>query len=222
MGEIFNNIILDDNRAEVIITTPSVTNATFHDNVYYNNSVPSGNGRFMWGDGNPINFSDWQSLSGDSTSRDTNPFLRDALNHQFQLTEDSPCINMGYDPSNETWFSQGYDLLLAPDTLDISEFLNLVTLNQNLYHGWEIGVYVYSSSPTDADGDGVDDASDNCSNTANGPLAGTCYNYSTKASWGSCISDDECRDGSEQWYRWCDTFQNDDDGDGRGDVCDNN
>jgi len=62
---------------------------------------------------------------------------------------------------------------------------------------------------------------DNCPTTPNGPLAGTCYNYYTKQSWGSCTEQEysECGD-PPVWYKWCDTFQNDIDEDGTGDVCD--
>jgi hypothetical protein len=71
---------------------------------------------------------------------------------------------------------------------------------------------------TDSDQDGYADEVDNCPATPNGHLAGTCYNYYTQESWGSCMTNADCEDGSK-WYVWCDTFQVDLDENGIGDVC---
>jgi hypothetical protein len=71
----------------------------------------------------------------------------------------------------------------------------------------------------DSDQDGYADEVDSCPATPNGPLAGTCYNYLTQESWGSCMTDTECQDAPSEWYTWCDTFQNDLDNNGTGDVC---
>jgi hypothetical protein len=71
----------------------------------------------------------------------------------------------------------------------------------------------------DSDQDGYANVVDNCPATPNGHLAGTCYNYYTQESWGSCMTDTECQDAPSEWYTWCDTFQMDLDSNGIGDVC---
>jgi hypothetical protein len=71
----------------------------------------------------------------------------------------------------------------------------------------------------DDDGDGYYGDTDNCPVTPNGPLAGTCYNYYTQESGGSCMTHTECQVSPSEWYKWCDTFQSDLDRDGTGDVC---
>ncbi len=59
---------------------------------------------------------------------------------------------------------------------------------------------------------------DNCQVVPNGPLGGTCYNFYNQEVGGSCTTNADCQDSSE-WYKWCDTFQGDQDNDGIGDVC---
>jgi uncharacterized repeat protein (TIGR01451 family) len=73
----------------------------------------------------------------------------------------------------------------------------------------------------DADQDGIGDECDNCPETFNGPTGGSCYNYFTHEVWGNCLDHGSCQENSGEWYKWCDTAQNDQDGDGVGDVCDN-
>ncbi len=75
----------------------------------------------------------------------------------------------------------------------------------------------------DADQDDVGDVCDNCPETANGPALGSCFNYFTQEVWGECLDHGSCQEnsGSGEWYKWCDTAQNDTDGDGVGDACDN-
>ena len=79
-------------------------------------------------------------------------------------------------------------------------------------------IEVYKDSDKDSDKDGYADVVDNCPATPNGDLAGTCYDYYTQQSWGSCMTNADCQDGSK-WYIWCDTFQVDLDENGIGDVC---
>ena len=68
------------------------------------------------------------------------------------------------------------------------------------------------ASAVDTDGDGIDDASDNCPRTANGPNAGTCIlGYLGDP----CTTNDDCGIGG-----FCSTDQEDNDTDGFGDVCD--
>ncbi len=78
-----------------------------------------------------------------------------------------------------------------------------------------------NTNQLNSDNDTKGDACDNCPTVNNAAGAGTCFNYLTKEAWGSCTSHPECQDGENQWYRWCDIIQNDQDGDGIGDVCDN-
>ena len=70
----------------------------------------------------------------------------------------------------------------------------------------------------DPDSDGVGNGCDNCPDVPNGPARGSCYNYSTHEVWRTCLEHSECQVNGE-WWIWCDTFQNDDDSDGIGDVC---
>ncbi len=72
----------------------------------------------------------------------------------------------------------------------------------------------------DADGDGVPDDEDSCLSIPNGPAKGSCFNYFTQEVWGNCLDDGSCQENSGEWYKWCDYFQNDQDSDGTGDVCD--
>jgi predicted outer membrane repeat protein len=71
------------------------------------------------------------------------------------------------------------------------------------------------------DGDGVPDDVDNCPTTPNGSDMGSCFNYRTHEVWGECQDHVSCQGNPNEWWKWCDTVQNDMDGDGLGDVCDN-
>ena len=68
------------------------------------------------------------------------------------------------------------------------------------------------SAYADADQDGIDDAGDNCPDTPNGPLLGTCV------SGGPCTGKSEC---AGAWWNFCRMSQKDWDHDGIGNVCDN-
>jgi bacterial leucyl aminopeptidase len=70
----------------------------------------------------------------------------------------------------------------------------------------------------DSDGDGKPDATDNCPNKPNGPLLGTCMPGSDKAG-ATCNSDADCVIGCSSDGK-CSLKQEDTDGNGIGDVCD--
>ncbi len=89
---------------------------------------------------------------------------------------------------------------------------------------------VCDNYPLDYDNDGVCDPGespptcavldDNCPEVPNGPVTGSCFNYFTHEVWGECLDNSSCRENNEGWWIWCDTMNNDMDGDGVGDVCD--
>lgn len=79
----------------------------------------------------------------------------------------------------------------------------------------DFAAYLEITLYPDADGDGVPDSSDNCPNKPNGPSLGTCLSSLTT----TCHSDADC--GSCGSPGKCSMNQEDADGDGVGDVCDN-
>jgi hypothetical protein len=72
----------------------------------------------------------------------------------------------------------------------------------------------------DDDNDGNPDSQDNCPEVPNGPVMGSCFNYYTHEVGWKCVDHSSCQGNPNEWYRWCDIFQNDMDADGIGDVCD--
>ena len=49
----------------------------------------------------------------------------------------------------------------------------------------------------------------------------SCYNVFSGDVWGTCTNTAECQTNNNEWWIWCDNFQNDPDSDGLGNVCDN-
>jgi hypothetical protein len=80
-------------------------------------------------------------------------------------------------------------------------------------------VYFLQSCTSDSDNDGIPYTEDNCPNKPNGPLLGTCMPGSDKAE-ATCHSDADCVIGCSTNGK-CSMNQEDTDGDGMGDVCDN-
>jgi hypothetical protein len=84
----------------------------------------------------------------------------------------------------------------------------------NLYPGF--WYTLEAMGVNDVDGDGAEDDVDNCPNTPNGPNLGTCSPDSNIPA--QCTTDSTCEC---QPTGNCSTDQEDSDGDGWGDVCDN-
>jgi hypothetical protein len=72
---------------------------------------------------------------------------------------------------------------------------------------------IFNDVQTDTDSDGAGDACDNCPQTPNGPLSGTCSQGNVGT---SCTTEAECGTGG-----FCSMDQEDFDGDNVGDICDN-
>ena len=81
------------------------------------------------------------------------------------------------------------------------------------------GTEVWRYEEIDSDSDGIPDAIDNCPNKPNGTNLGTCMPGSDKAG-ATCHSDADCVIGCSA-NGYCSLNQEDTDGDGAGDVCDN-
>ena len=80
------------------------------------------------------------------------------------------------------------------------------------YDVYDANGTIHQIPPTDSDSDGIYDHLDNCPEKPNGPLLGTC-------SWSGmvmCTTGTDCEVGEV-----CSMNQEDEDGDDRGDVCDN-
>ena len=84
------------------------------------------------------------------------------------------------------------------------------------FWGWR---YVAVTVDNDTDEDGIPDSEDNCPSKPDGPLLGTCSPASDKAG-ATCHSDADCVNGCSS-NGTCSVNQEDSDGDGVGDVCDN-
>jgi hypothetical protein len=154
-------------------------------------------------------------VTGEGINVFTNPQFRDAINHDFRLLSGSPCIDTGAN------LGSSFD-----DVLDCNSKWpdELTTQNQNTFGtGWEIGAYVYDEicdeGTIDSDGDGVFDSEDNCFLKPNGQNLGTCSATSDKPGI-NCNSDADCVIGCSTNGK-CSFNQEDTDGDGIGDVCDN-
>ncbi|MCX5904697.1 MAG: thrombospondin type 3 repeat-containing protein [Proteobacteria bacterium] len=80
-------------------------------------------------------------------------------------------------------------------------------------------VWRYCENLIDTDADGIPDVEDNCPAKPNGPNLGTCMPGSDKAG-ATCHSDADCVIGCSTNGN-CSLNQEDTDGDGAGDVCDN-
>ena len=76
-----------------------------------------------------------------------------------------------------------------------------------------------TTATIDTDNDGISDTEDNCPNKPNGPDLGTCMPGSDKAG-ATCHSDADCVIGCST-NGTCSLNQEDTEGDGIGDVCDN-
>ena len=81
------------------------------------------------------------------------------------------------------------------------------------------GVRACNKNQEDTDNDGVGDVCDNCPSMPNGPLLGTCGPASSNAGT-NCTSDGQCTAGCSSSGD-CNLNQEDTDGDGYGNICDN-
>ena len=133
-------------------------------------------------------------------------FLRTSANGTFytldSLNTSCEAHALAYNtlPNTNTWAIAFEDLPLAPSTLDYNDLVVVVD-NLNLVQ-------------PDTDGDGVCDVFDNCPNTPNGPLLGTCLDIGKS----TCSSNSNCASGV-----LCSKNQEDSSngglGDGLGDAC---
>lgn len=130
------------------------------------------------------------------------------------------CLNdcSGFDFSNCT--ECGNDTIEGTEACDGSD-LGGETCETQGYSGGALaclsdcsGFDVSGCVVGDLDGDGVMDDVDNCPDTPNGPLKGTCFEGNTGD---ECLSDDECGGIPDS----CSMDQEDEDIDDIGDVCDN-
>jgi len=130
------------------------------------------------------------------------------------------------------WDSQGW----VPDGPNVHHYdgntwspVNTGTL-EGLYGIWgssatnvfavgDSGLILHYSVDADSDHDGISDSEDNCLQKPNGPTLGTCMPGSDNAGV-NCTSDADCVNGCSTNGK-CSMNQEETDGDGIGDICDN-
>jgi len=141
----------------------------------------------------------------------------------YHLTENSPCIDAGdnagvpadtadLDKDGNTGELTPLDLGYVPRFVDNP---NTPDTGNGTPPIVDMGAYELVQ---DTDSDGIEDQLDNCPVISNGPALGTCYSWAgMQVGTTTCQSDDDCGGTPDS----CSNNQEDEDTDGRGNVCDN-